>query len=531
MKKFFAAALDNIAKYGDTDIFPFPIENYVLNDKKGEVLQLLLEAYSHFDDKFHEQPPSHIRVLAPVGLTGFRWATQLDPFWNAFLLGITLSIGQEIEAARISADRGVVYSYRVRSDFEQGSIFREDRGWRDFILRSIELAQTKNYVVLCDISDCYQRIPHHRLENALRQVQGAGATPKYIMDILGNFSSGRSYSVPVGGPAARILVEALLNLSDQLLRTYQITFTRYADDYHLFVDSVDQAYECLLFLSEKLLRNEGLALQKSKTRIMTKAEFVSAQGLLLQPDEEDINSDIRHLFSLNLRFDPYSPTAEEDYEHLKDELNQIDILGILNRELAKTRVHGVVTKRVVQAIKHLEGATREGAVLTLAANIDNLYPIFPVVAVTIKSCFSGLSRSAQEDICEKLRSRLMHGSFVVSSELHAAYAIRILAELKSSENVEAIVSMHRRFPGPVVRRDVILAMARWGEFAWLSDQMNDFQAMSSWERRAFIIASYSLRDAGSHWRDRMKKRFDPMELLVRDWMSERASQTGWTVPL
>ena len=83
MRKFFAAALDNVTKYGDTDIFPFPVENHVFNDKKDEVLSLLLDAYSHFSDKFTEDSPSHINVLAPVGLTGFRWATQLDPFWNA----------------------------------------------------------------------------------------------------------------------------------------------------------------------------------------------------------------------------------------------------------------------------------------------------------------------------------------------------------------------------------------------------------------------------------------------------------------
>ena len=40
MKDFFAFAIDNISKYGDTDIFPFPIENHIFYDKKEETIKL-----------------------------------------------------------------------------------------------------------------------------------------------------------------------------------------------------------------------------------------------------------------------------------------------------------------------------------------------------------------------------------------------------------------------------------------------------------------------------------------------------------
>jgi hypothetical protein len=74
-------------------------------------------------------------------------------------------------------------------------------------------------------------------------------------------------------------------------------------------------------------------------------------------------------------------------------------------------------------------------------------------------------------------------------------------------------------------------MAKWGEFPWLSDQMNDFSGMTPWERRAFIIGSFKLGDAGDKWRGRTKRRFDPVELLVRDWAEDRFRQSGWDIPL
>lgn len=48
-KNNFEVALRNIVKYGDTDIFPFPIENHILHDQKAAVVKQLQDAYSSFD--------------------------------------------------------------------------------------------------------------------------------------------------------------------------------------------------------------------------------------------------------------------------------------------------------------------------------------------------------------------------------------------------------------------------------------------------------------------------------------------------
>lgn len=530
LKPFFEAAIDNVVQFGDTDIFPFPIENYILRDKKTEIVKLLRKAYSAFDGCFVQNPPSHINTLAPLGLSGFRWATQLDPFWNAFLLGITLSVGRDIEACRIGADKNVIFSYRLNDDFTEGKLFREDVSWRDFIDHSIKTAQNHKFVVLCDIADCYQRISHHRLDNALRQLPQRNSARKQVIRILSHFSNSKSYGIPVGGPAARVLVELVLNMTDQLLKSHQVKFCRYADDYHIFVDTVDDAYEKLLFISEKFLRNDGLSLQKSKTRIMSSSEFGSSQSLLVVP-ETDTTTDVQHLFGLKLRFDPYSANAEEEYEELKSELRKIDILGLLNLELAKTRVHGALTKKLVSAVRYLDEGIKENAILTLVENLDNLYPIFPIVAVTIKSCFGELSEKTRDRICTAIRERVIGQSYLLRTELYASFAVRILSEMKTSDNEDALVSLYNRFRGPLVRRDVILTMAKWREFPWLSDQISEYPGASPWERRAFIIASFFMADAGDHWRDHMKLQFNPFELIVRDWASEKVRQSGWNIPI
>lgn len=71
------------------------------------------------------------------------------------------------------------------------------------------------------------------------------------MRLLGIFSGGASYGLPIGGPAARLLSELLLNQIDHLLLT-KYKFCRFADDYVIAVPDQRSAYAALVFLSEKL---------------------------------------------------------------------------------------------------------------------------------------------------------------------------------------------------------------------------------------------------------------------------------------
>jgi hypothetical protein len=97
--------------------------------------------------------------------------------------------------------------------------------------------------------------------------------------------------------------------------------------------------------------NEGLSLQKSKSGIMTSAEFKSSAGLLY--DEPPNDSGRTSLLRLSLKFDPYSANPKKDYADLEQAIDQIDILGLLTQELNKTRIHGPLTKKLITAIRYL----------------------------------------------------------------------------------------------------------------------------------------------------------------------------------
>jgi hypothetical protein len=526
-------AVDNVANWGDTDIFPFPIENQVFHDRPEPMVDLLEKIAANFDSEINSFPVGSYSTLAPVGYTGFRWATQIEPVWNAYLLAAVLSLAPEIEKSRLSESREKVFSYRYRPQTTDGSLFALD-SWGRFAEATRSLAERHDYVVSVDIGDFYTRIYHHRLENALQAIDQSSTKTKHIMAILKRLSNNTSYGLPIGGPASRILAELVLNRVDHLLLTEPTlsTFCRYADDYRFFVNDLQSAYKTIGMLSEKLLRNEGLTLQKSKTRILKSSEYLS----VLDPPNPAPGSAGAFL-NLHIHYDPYSATADEDYERLQEQLNEFDILSLLRDELAKGRIDSALTRRLVQALRYLDARPREQAVFSLLESIETLAPVIPQVMMAIRDCMSDLEPEFVDSVHARIRQLIQDHHYVAQIDLNLAFMIRVLATKHSTENEILLIRKYKSphgfgdVPAPNVQRDIMLTLARWGVTYWLSEQKNYISTAPTWVKRAFIVGSYALGDEGRHWRDASMSSMGAFEKILRDWVTERRQDPSWQVPI
>jgi Reverse transcriptase (RNA-dependent DNA polymerase) len=514
------------------------METHVFHDYKDEIVDLLLDIDNNFSDRMAQFPPANHSALVPVGYTGFRWATQIDPLWNAYFLGVVLSVADVIEASRIPKGRQTVFSYRFSWNETTKELFDPEYNWRSFIDRSISLANDRKFVVSCDISDFYSRLNHHRLENALKHLNLPGNEPSKIMEFLANFSGTISVGMPVGGPAARILSELYINQVDRLLDLEGIPFCRFADDYHIFSDTYEEAFKALVFLSEKLLQNLVLQLQKSKTRIMSRSEFLSTNPLNTADDEAPEDDDSpslkeqsQNLMRFSFRFDPYSPTAIDDYDALRKELEKIDILMLLKTELAKSRIHISLTKKVISAIRYVEPSKRGEMTVSLIRNSDLLYPIYSNVLFVSKSLIFDISDDDQKEIMEYVKHLIRSRSYTMQVPLNLAYAVRLLSCIKSADGEELLHNIYNETKDVSIRRDIIVAMARWQSWEWLSNLRNNFRILSALERRVFIVASFQLRDEGAHWRQHIRHELSPFERLLQKWAAEKSQSRTWKVPL
>lgn len=289
-------------------------------------------------------------------------------------------------------------------------------------------------------------------------------------------------------------------------------------------------YEHLLYLSKILIENEGLSLQKSKTRIINSDEFISSTKYNIAGAEEG-NPARQNLFSIKLKYDPYSLSAREDYDSLKDQIAKLDILGILSDELSKSRIHSPTMKKLIQAIKYLEDDLKNSTVKSLIENIHILIPVYANIMILINDIFLDLSEEVKSQVCEMLQKHIKDKTFIMQVELNLAYSLRVLSHVFSDENEDLLISVYRETDSRLIKKDIILIMAKWGADYWISDLKNRYNSLDVWEKRSFIMASYYLGDEGRHWRDHFKNEFTPIDLLYRDWVANKINSKGWTLPI
>lgn len=516
----FALSVKNIIKFGDTDIFPFPYETRMFSDVFEELLNSLNETHNNFDSRLNECPPVNISTCSTVGYNGYRWATQIDSYWNAYFLGLVLSISDKIEAERASAD--YVYSYRYSPDFNAGSLFDKEVNWRKFQNDSLELARDNesiSYILTCDIADFYTRIYHHRLENALDRIDPNKNISTKIKKLMQNFSGTNSYGLPVGGPASRVLAELALDSLDHILRINGIIFKRYVDDFIIFCESKEEAHSALTFISRKLMENEGLTLQKHKTNILSKEEFVSLTQSKLFGLEEDEGSPMKAKFmSLPIRFDPYSQNAAEQYDEIKAALSDFDLLGMLSSELQKSKINQPFSKQLVRSFAAADDRVLSNAFNIIFNSINELYPIFNTILQVSTTNWSRFDSQAKKAIKDKLIELIKTDSFILKTELNLAYVVKLFSKEKNVEGQTILIDIYRSNTDSILINLVVTqAMAKWNTHYWLSELKRSFPTMTPWQRRLFIVSSYLLGDEGRHWRKHNNGKFNFIDNIYKEW--------------
>src|SRR5687767_3026338 len=140
IKNAFKAAVGNIAQFGDTDVFPTPFERHIFHDTPAPIIALLEQIHANLDTALAQYPPQNIDTLAPVGYTGFRWATEIDPVWNAYFLGLAIFVAHHFEPVRLPEAEGAVFSYRFAYDSSEHKLFK-DSAWRNYKKKALDISR------------------------------------------------------------------------------------------------------------------------------------------------------------------------------------------------------------------------------------------------------------------------------------------------------------------------------------------------------------------------------------------------------
>jgi Reverse transcriptase (RNA-dependent DNA polymerase) len=275
-------AINHLGAFGDTDLFPRLPEMRCFLERPGAIAKdcesLNIGQYT---------PVGAIETLTPKSWLGFRIAHQLTAADNVIYLAAILDCAPNLEAARLPKDGNEAFAYRF-AEGESLRIFEPARGYHQWLAYLSEFGGPENPfaedrpAIVTDISDFYQRIYFHRIENVLQDAGCPKGPAELVKKIIKTTRARQSYGLPVGTTASRLLAECLLNDTDMLLRNMGVKFTRYVDDFRIEVPAGMEAHSILCRLAEHLMVTEGLSLNVIKTKMTTAKEIRRSSKARLQ---------------------------------------------------------------------------------------------------------------------------------------------------------------------------------------------------------------------------------------------------------
>lgn len=323
-------AKSHIERFYDSDFFPKHFEFEALWRYWPEVKQ---ELGSKNIPKLQALQPRSATI--PKARGGFRVVHQLEPLEAICYTAMAHHVSQAVESNRPSKRKRVACSYRIKID--NGSFFAHGSGWRDFSERSAQLATAHEHVVTTDVTDFYNQIYLHRLQNSIETCDtNLASFSKEVESFITAFNDKTSQGVPVGPAASMIFAEALMIDIDAFISQCGVKHTRYVDDIRMFGNSTAKLSAALEALTKYLYRSHRLTLATEKTEQMTSGAFIEKfLENRYESDREDLKESLE-------QFSPYGdPDPDEleddgDDNHLQDVLDRILGYDTLDLGLARS---------------------------------------------------------------------------------------------------------------------------------------------------------------------------------------------------
>lgn len=499
--RHFERAAREIALRGDNDTLPFDLDVKFINQSANELATIAFGFYSELKGGPLRQNKIRLdgmsvfseRLLAPSGPNGFRVVTKIHPFWNVYLNGLAIAIAETLEPQRQER----AHSYRFLPQNEE-QLFDPNRSWRAFKESTVKHANDAGkeaVIVQTDISSFYEHVSHHYLENFINDLGGDSAIiAAQINALLGHFSAKRSFGLPVGGQAARILAELFLSYIDTALTTAGVNWHRYVDDYVLVAANTADAYRALDLVAQALL-DYGLSLNKSKTVFLSSRhyqDYVRAQ--LGDNDEEAMK-----LRSIDLKFDPYSDEPHVDYESLKETVESLEVRKLLNRELEKALPDNFLVAQIGRTMRlHSSHVALEIATTLLGST--NLHAFRSSFSTIMRGLAHLRSDAGFADIHSDIDSLLdavpEHSGHLLQVDTNRLHYLRCLRFSKTTARSMYIQGLFEGTHSSVLQRACIECWRSWNDRVAFNRLRNRWIQMTSDCQRVFWLATFSFGDEG-----------------------------------
>lgn len=507
----FERAAREVSKHGDNDTLPFDMDVRFCGDEAESLAAIAYGFYAELRDSQavkdnHERIAElHVqceRLLAPSGPTGFRVVAKIHPFWNIYLNGLAIAIAEALEPHRSP----FAHSYRFLPDGGD-RLFDETKSWRAFkevTVAQATMAGSGAVVVQTDISSFYEHVSHHYVENVIGTLGGdAGPVSKQVNALLSKFFAGRSFGLPVGGQGARVLSELVLNQVDMALTAKGVQWHRYVDDYVLIGNGAAEAYRALGITAHALM-DYGLSLNKSKTVFLSSKHY--SDYVTSQLGGDDVEA--AKLRSIDLKFDPYSDSPDEDYESLVETVETLDVRQLLNREIEKSLPDSFLVTQIGRTMRlHEPTAALEIAwTLLKQQNLHAFRSSFSTIMRGIATLRGDSKFSSIHVTLDTLLDAVpSHSAHLLKADTSLLHYLRSLRFQSTPTRERFVRQIFDETQLDIVRRACIECWRGWRDGVAFNHLRNRWQQLSPDCQRHYWLASFQFGEEGDKARLQAKR--------------------------
>ncbi len=516
-------AIKHLFKESDTDLFPRPYELTIINDLEDEFVTELIKV-DLGDYKWHVAR----RFLVPKDDIAYRNATQLHPTDSIMLAAIIFQFGQLIENKRASSD--IVFSYRY-DPLTDGTLYKNKNAWNKFWKQcqeevadkvtikededeeayiEYELKDNYPFVVTCDISDFYNQIYLHTIENQLIACGFPNEVKKSIKELLLTLNENSSRGLPIGPHSSHILAEMSLIPIDDSLILQGIPFKRYVDDIIFFCKNEKEARVRIQQLAEILDKEQRMVLQRQKTKIYNTVGFLNlTKKMLIEEPVYDAENEIIEIIRSYTGNDPYLKinldTIDEDDLDKLSEQNIVDLLDEYIKEKNFEKLRWLYRRLSQIGIPH--------AIDFSINNYEYIIPALNDVCLYINSCAANYDSDWKligGKILEMLEDEII--------DANPFYQISLLNLFVYNPNLNHIDGMIKLFKNGSedIRRKILLASIHYNSAGWIYQLKEEQARFANWTKRAYMIATKSLPgDQKKFLHSSIKQKLEESDILEK----------------
>lgn len=468
-------------------------------------------------------PQAATEMLVPKSTKSFRIAHQLTAMDSLIYLASVLENAPSFESVRVSSDEEVAFSYRFLEG-EGPRVFRIDGSFHDWLIKLKEYggestATDKRMVVETDISDFYQRIYFHRVENAL----ASGTQPKsaqYTKKLIKSIRANQSFGIPVGQTASRIIAEVILNDTDQFLIEEGVAHTRYVDDFRIIVENSEVAHATLCKLAEHLMVTEGLSLNGEKTHFLPIASM--HQQASSRIDDILNNVDIKK-FEKFLRIEYEEDVTLDEKEDDAASLIFFDANDLVKRILKMEEYGGkdISTFKALMRAIRVVGNVDPALLMKLDDRYLYLIPREFCLAYSVLAVGDASQMGAVREKLLWLLNAIPFRDLTICR--YWILDLFVKGAIPFSWNDFRDYDFTK---SSVERRCEFLLRGRLGQTAYFRARKTQFGQLNNWEKTAFLMGAMSLpRDEYERWLTAVSDQIPgPGERLFCDWLRENHGQ-------